>query len=140
MKKRIFFMACFITAGAWAQTEPLTGKSWNESGPAKIEQIAEEEPEFPGGRSAMMKFLSEHLVYPQIAIAENKSGKCYLQFVVEKDGSITNVVVKKGVPDCPECDKEAVRVVKLMPNWSPAKSDGKAVRTYFMLPVVFKLM
>lgn len=146
MKKRIFFVACFMmtSGGVWAQTEqtiPPTHSNSSEikSEHAKIEQIVEEEPEFPGGRAAMMKFLSENLVYPKIAIAENRSGKCYIQFIVEKDGSITNVVVKKGTPDCPECDKEAVRVVKLMPNWIPAKSDGKAVRTYFMLPIIFNL-
>lgn len=98
-----------------------------------------EEASFPGGTAEMMKYLSKNIKYPEIAIQANIQGRVTLRFVVGKDGSIENVTVVKGVPGCPECDKEAVRVVRNMPKWKPAKNDGKVVKSYFNLPVTFKL-
>jgi protein TonB len=65
-------------------------------------------------------------------------GKCYLRFVVGLDGAISNVVILKGVVDCPDCDKEAKRLIENMPNWIPAKIDGKQVKSYFQLPIKFE--
>jgi protein TonB len=79
------------------------------------------------------------MVYPAIAAEKNLQGKCFLQFVVEEDGSITNIKVLRGVPDCPEFDMEAVRIVKSMPKWKPGKIQGRAVRSYYTLPVAFNL-
>ena len=87
----------------------------------------------------MMKYLSKNIQYPEIGIQTGAQGKVTLRFVVGKDGSIENVTVARGVPGCPECDKEAIRVVKSMPKWKPAKNDGKVVKSYFNLPVTFKL-
>ena len=64
-------------------------------------------------------------------------GKCYVSIVVEIDGSISNVKVIRGVPDCPECDKEAIRLMKTMPKWKPGKTGGKVVRSRINLPVKF---
>lgn len=98
-----------------------------------------EEAQFPGGTAEMMKYLGKNIKYPEIAIQANIQGKVTLRFVVGKNGEIENVNVVKGVPGCPECDKEAIRVVKSMPKWKPAKNDGKVVKSYFSLPVTFKL-
>lgn len=98
-----------------------------------------EEASFPGGTAEMMKYLGKNIKYPEVAIQAGIQGKVTLRFVVGKDGSIENVTVARGVPGCPECDKEAIRVVKSMPKWKPAKNDGKVVKSYFNLPVTFKL-
>lgn len=98
-----------------------------------------EEASFPGGPAEMMKYLSRNIKYPEVAIQAGIQGKVNLRFVVGKDGSIENVTLTKGVPGCPECDREAIRVVKSMPKWKPAKNDGKVVKSYFNLPVTFKL-
>lgn len=98
-----------------------------------------EEAAFPGGTAEMMKYLAKNIKYPEVAIQAGIQGKVTLRFVVGKDGAIENVTVARGVPGCPECDKEAIRVVKSMPKWKPAKNDGKVVKSYFNLPVTFKL-
>lgn len=107
--------------------------------PEEIFDTVEEVAEFPGGQPALAKFLMQNIVYPPTAMQKNKQGKCYLKFVVSKSGRISNVTVSKGVPNCPECDAEAVRVVKKMPKWTPGKMNGKAVNTYFILPIAFRL-
>lgn len=110
-----------------------------EKKPEVIETFVEEEAEYPGGISEMMKFLSKNMKYPEMAVQAGIEGKATAQFVVEKDGSIGNVSIKKGVPGCGECDKEAMRVIKAMPKWKPAKNGGKIVRSYYSIPVSFKL-
>ncbi|MES2556343.1 MAG: energy transducer TonB [Bacteroidota bacterium] len=99
----------------------------------------EEPAEFPGGISKLREFIKTSLKYPEEALAMQLEGKCYLQFVVDTLGKIRNVQVKRGVPDCPECDKEAIRMAESMPDWSPGKNNGKPVSSTFNLPVAFKL-
>lgn len=94
---------------------------------------------FPGGISAMMNYLGKNIKYPEIAVRAGIEGKTFIRFVVEKDGSIGNVNIQNGVPNCPECDKEAIRVIKMMPKWTPGKSAGKVVRSYYNMPITFKL-
>lgn len=110
-----------------------------ESTEKVIYDIVDEPADFPGGVSALRKYMSENLRYPQMAVEGNLQGKCFLQFYVMKDGSISNVQIKKGVVNCPECDQEAVCMVKAMPKWKPGKISGKAVNSTFSLPVTFKL-
>ncbi|AEA43250.1 energy transducer TonB [Fluviicola taffensis] len=110
----------------------------NESGEVFYD-IVDEGAEFPGGLGALKKYMSENLTYPQIALEKGISGKCFIQVYILKDGSISNVAVKKGVADCPECDAEAVRMVKGMPKWIPAKINGQVVNSTYNLPVTFKL-
>ena len=100
--------------------------------------IVEDMPEFPGGTAAMFKFLSENVKYPVIAQENGIQGKVQCQFIVEKDGSITNVEVVRSAGDA-SLDKEAIRVIKSMPKWKPGKEKGKAVRVKFSIPVNFKL-
>lgn len=103
----------------------------------KIFKSVEQMPEFPGGEAAMMKYLSTNIKYPKQAVDNNIEGKVFLNFVVNEDGDISNVIVKRGVDAA--LDQEAMRVVKSMPKWSPGKMQGKAVKVYYNLPVVFKL-
>ncbi len=99
--------------------------------------VVEDQPAFPGGNAAMMKFLSDNIKYPVIAQENGIQGRVICNFVVEKDGSITDVQVVRGVD--PSLDREAVRVVQQMPRWKPGKQRGQAVRVRFTLPVVFRL-
>lgn len=105
--------------------------------PEKIFVEVEQPAEFPGGQAAMMKWISEHIRYPEAAKASGISGRVVVKFVVEKDGSITNPTVVKGVDK--DLDKEAIRVIKSMPKWKPGKNNGEPVRSYFNLPVTFRL-
>ena len=95
----------------------------------------EEMPEFPGGMPALIEFLQTNIKYPEDAAKQDVGGRVMVMFVVETDGSITNVRVARKV--FPSLDKEAVRVVKAMPKWKPGKEKGRAVRVNFTLPVVF---
>ena len=94
-------------------------------------------PRFPGGGPAMDAFIQENTKYPESAKADKEQGKVYVSFVVEQDGKITDIQIKKGVSK--SLDAEAARVVGLMPNWEPGKNRGKAVRTRYTLPIVFTL-
>lgn len=100
--------------------------------------VAVEQPaEFPGGMAALMKWLSQNIRYPEAAQQNDIQGKVIVKFVVEKDGSIGSATVLKGVDK--DLDREAIRVVKKMPKWQPGKNNGVTVRSYFNLPVTFKL-
>ncbi|MBO4738970.1 MAG: energy transducer TonB [Bacteroidales bacterium] len=99
--------------------------------------IVEEESSFPGGEEALYKYLRDNLTYPSRAREAGIEGTVRLTFVVEKNGSISNVRVKRSVATA--LDEEAVRVVKAMPKWNPGKQRGKAVRSQFELPIIFKL-
>jgi len=96
--------------------------------------FVDERAQFVGGEKELFKWLNENM--PYCAPEENcMTGTIYVNFVVEKDGSITNVKVVKGIHK--SLDNEAIRIIKLMPNWLPGKQDGKIVRSYFTLPVKF---
>lgn len=100
--------------------------------------IAVEQPaEFPGGMAALMRWLNNNMRYPEAAQQNDIQGRVTVNFVVEKDGSIANVKIAKGVDK--DLDREALRVVKKMPKWQPGKNNGVAVRSYFNLPVTFRL-
>jgi len=100
-------------------------------------RFVEEMPEYIGGSEAMYEFLRANLKYPEVARNNNISGQVFLEFVVERDGSISGVKVIVGV--YPELDQEAMRVVKMMPRWKPGKQMGKAVRCFFNIPVRFTI-
>lgn len=99
--------------------------------------VVEQMPEFPGGQEAMMKYLSESVKYPKEASKDGIQGRVVVQFVVEKDGSISEVEVIKKVNE--HLDAEAIRVVNAMPKWKPGKQKGEPVRVKFTLPVTFRL-
>lgn len=103
----------------------------------KVFDIVEQQPLFPGGPAALNKYLSENTKYPDVAQENGVQGRVTVQFVVEKDGSISDVHVLRGVD--PSLDKEAVRVVKSMPRWTPGKQNGITVRVNYRVPVLFRL-
>lgn len=103
----------------------------------KIFDVVEQMPAFPGGPAALMKFLSENIHYPTVAAENGVQGRVVVGFVVEKDGSITDVNILKGQD--PSLDREALRVVKSMPNWIPGKQNGSSVRVKYQVPVMFRL-
>lgn len=87
----------------------------------------------------LQQYLAENIVYPKRALEVGLQGKCFIQFIVSASGNISNVTIRRGVPDCPECDEEASRVIKGMPKWNPGKNAGVAVNSTFNLPINFKL-
>lgn len=99
--------------------------------------VVENDPEFPGGMEALYKYLAQNIKYPQLARDNNITGRVYVTFVVERDGSITGCRVLRDIGG--GCGQEAIRVVKSMPKWTPGKQRGKAVRVQFNLPVNFNL-
>lgn len=103
----------------------------------KVFDVVEVMPSFPGGQGALMSYLSSHVKYPVVAQENGVQGRVTVSFVVERDGSITDVHVVRSVD--PSLDREAARVVSSMPNWQPGKQNGSAVRVKFNVPVQFKL-
>lgn len=103
----------------------------------RIYEVVEENAQFPGGDEACLKWLAEHLKYPSICQEQGVQGRVFLAFVVNKDGSIVDVEIKRS-PD-PNLSKEAERVVKAMPKWKPARQGNRNVRSRFTLPVMFRL-
>lgn len=101
----------------------------------KVYDVVEEMPSFPGGQAEMMHYLAQNAKYPQDAYEQVKSGRVLVQFIVEKDGSISNVKIMKSI--FPSLDEEAIRLIKGMPRWNPGKQKGKAVRVKYTIPVSF---
>lgn len=99
--------------------------------------VVEVMPQFPGGQIAMLQYIMKNIKYPEQAMKEGIQGRVAVRFIVEKDGSISDV--KPILSVHPLLNKEAVRVVESMPKWTPGKQNGKPVRVRFNLPVMFKL-
>jgi len=110
-----------------------------------VEEVAEEEiftivedmPSFPGGEEALFKYLAQNIKYPQIAKEAGITGRVFVNFVIDKEGNVTDVKVLRGIGG--GCDEEAVRVVKNMPKWSAGKQRGKPVKVSYNLPIKFSL-
>ena len=103
----------------------------------KVFDVVEEMPSFPGGQGALMSYLASNIKYPFVAQENGVQGRVIVSFVVERDGSISDVRVARSVD--PSLDREAQRVVKSMPRWKPGKQNGSAVRVKYTVPVVFRL-
>lgn len=103
----------------------------------KVFTVVEQMPMFPGGDAALMSYLANNIHYPTVAAENGVQGGVVVGFVVERDGSITDVSVLRGVD--PSLDREAMRVVKSMPRWTPGKQNGSAVRVKYQVPVAFRL-
>jgi len=133
MKKIIFLCVIGILFGistrAIAQTSPVI-----EDKPVYgVEQM----PQFPGGDEELMKFIKDNLHYPKVAAEVGIEGRVTIRFVVSRIGEVTDVTVIRGFD--PSCDREAVRVVKMMPKWIPGRQQGRNVPVYYTLPIVYKL-
>ena len=103
----------------------------------KVFDVVEQMPEFPGGQAALLKWIGDNIKYPAIAEENGIQGRVVCTFVVERDGSVTDVQVARSID--PSLDKEAVRVLKKMPKWIPGRQNGSAVRVKYPVPVTFKL-
>lgn len=116
-----------------------------DSGPTEEEDaeanqiftVVEQAPEYPGGDKALMEFIKKNLKYPSFAAENGIQGRVYVSFVVEKDGSVTDIQEMRSPSE--DLTKEAKRVVSIMPKWKPGKQRGKPVRVKYVLPVVFRL-
>jgi protein TonB len=128
----------FFDDNAFDDWVPYERESDEESIPDDIPvRHSEKKALYPGGLQAMYLFLSNNIVYPEMAKELGVQGIVYLDFIIEKDGSVSNVAVVKGIGF--GCDEEAVRVVSLMPKWEPARQNGRPVRLAMVLPVRFTL-
>jgi protein TonB len=114
-----------------SQEKPETKPKSNE----RVFLVVEQTPEFPGGKSAMQKFISDNLVIPQNEASKKLSGQVFVSFIVNTDGSLDDIVLKKGLS--PEYDREAINVVKLMPLWKPGYQSRRRVRVIYLLPIQF---
>lgn len=99
--------------------------------------IVEDMPLFPGGDEARNRFLADSINYPEKAIQKRIQGTVYVSFIIDGEGSVTDVKILRGIGG--GCDEEALRVVRMMPKWIPGKQDGKVVRVLFNMPIYFKL-
>ena len=120
---------CLMTANAQKTVVSQSNKS--------VYDEVEVMPEFPGGMQAMIEYLNTNIKYPKDAIKQEVGGRVMVMFVVETDGSLSNVRVARKV--FPSLDAEAVRVVKSMPKWKPGKEKGRSVRVNFTMPIVFSV-
>ena len=122
-------VCCLMTANAQktvvSQTDP------------KVFDTVEQMPEYPGGMQAMIEFLQTNMKYPEDAAKQKVEGRVMVQFVVETDGSVSDVHVAKQV--FPSLDAEAIRMVQAMPKWTPGKDKGRVVRVKYNLPIVFRM-
>ena len=131
MKKLLFILILGFTTLTTARaqnTDTLCGKVFH---------VVEQMPQFPGGQAAMMKFIADSLRYPSVACENRIEGRVVVQFVVDCEGNILNPLVVRSVD--PLLDREAIRLVKLMPKWIPGKQNGKPVCLIYCVPVIFKL-
>jgi protein TonB len=120
------------------ETPPIVIEEEEEPEPeAPIVDYPDQEAAFPGGVAAMKKFLAENIKYPEVAMELGDQGKVFVEFVVNRDGSIEQVKILRGVSR--EIDQEAKRVVRSMPKWTPAESSGEAVRARCRIPINFIL-
>ena len=104
---------------------------------AEVFLVVENQPQFPGGEDAMKQFLRENINYPQIAKESGIQGTVYVNFIVEPNGSLTNIKVRRGIGG--GCDEESIRVVKMMPRWEPGTQRGKPVRVSYNIPIKYTL-
>ena len=120
-----------------AESAEDTAQIKNVESTEKTFEVVEQMPTFSGGDAALMKYLSENIKYPKAAEKAGEQGRVVVNFIVEKDGAISNVNVVRSVT--PTLDAEAVRVIKAMPKWVPGKQDGQFVRVKYNVPVSFRL-
>ena len=130
--KKLLFLSAFLFAlsfGAFAQEE------------VKVEEevfvVVEEQAEFPGGLDSMYAYIVKNLKYPEAAKEKGIEGRVFVSFIIEKDGSISNVKILRGIGG--GCDEAAVEMIKNMPKWKPGTQRGKPVRVQFNLPIKFEL-
>lgn len=132
MKRFLLLLsAILLTNMAFCQEEKKV------SGDEPVFVVVEEQAEFPGGLDSMYAYIQKNLKYPELAKEKGIEGRVFVQFVIEKDGSISNVKILRGIGG--GCEEAAVEMIKNMPKWKPGKQRGKPVRFQFVLPIKFEL-
>ena len=130
-------MLSFALMGSAAAAQVEVTPAANQNTEEEVFVVVEEEPEFPGGMEALYRYLASNIKYPREAKNEMIQGTVYVSFVIEKDGSVSNIKVLRNIGG--GCGEEAVRVVQAMPKWKPARQRGKRVRAQYTLPIKFNL-
>lgn len=132
-----FFIDVEATVTTVVEHRPVMIQQEEEVAEDVIFTVVEDNPTFPGGETALMRYLSDNMRYPTMAREAGIQGTVFVTFVVERDGSVTDVRILRGIGG--GCDEEAVRVVRNMPKWAPGRQRGQAVRVQFNLPIRFVL-
>lgn len=133
MKSKLLLLTLSLFGYTFTQAQVDDSSTQQEKG--EVFQVVEEMPQFPGGNDALFEYLSNNLEYPEEAVENGIKGVVYVTFIVEHDGSISNVKVLRGIGG--GCDDAAHATVTNMPNWSPGKQRGKPVRVQYNLPIRF---
>lgn len=131
--KKILVIAIALMLGFALPTEATAQKNNRDMVYTSVEQM----PEFPGGQAALMKFISTHLNYPKAAADNNVQGRVYVKFVVTSKGKVDKVQIARSVDK--DLDQEALRVCRMLPNFTPGRQGGQAVNVWYTLPITFKL-
>lgn len=152
MKKIIALSALLVLLGSNLRAQNVINPTNEKDGPTilravgddsttsdneKVYQVVGQQPNFPGGKEELFKYLAYNMIYPADATKNKVEGRVLVTFVIEHDGSISNVNVVNSV--YPSLDKEAIRVVSEMPKWIPGKANGKTVRVKYTIPITFRL-
>ena len=152
MKKIITLSALLVLLGSNLRAQNVINPTNEKDGPTilravgddsttsdneKVYQVVGQQPNFPGGKEELFKYLAYNMIYPADAAKNKVEGRVLVTFVIEHDGSISNVNVVNSV--YPLLDKEAIRVVSEMPKWIPGKANGKTVRVKYTIPITFRL-
>lgn len=152
MKKIITLSALLVLLGSNLRAQNVINPTNEKDGPTilravgddsttsdneKVYQVVGQQPNFPGGKEELFKYLAYNMIYPADAAKNKVEGRVLVTFVIEHDGSISNVNVVNSV--YPSLDKEAIRVVSGMPKWIPGKANGKTVRVKYTIPITFRL-
>lgn len=137
MKKLLLALLCFLPTLLPAQNAPETpAESLSEDCSSEPFLAVEEMPQFPGGEKAMYDWLYAHLNYPESARERGVAGSVWIRLVVSETGKVKNAKVARGID--PECDAEALRTVRSMPDWIPGRQNGQRVPVYYTLRIVFR--
>lgn len=137
MKKILSIVVLILACGALCAQVRIESNSTADSTGDEIFTVVENDPEFPGGMEALYRYLASNIKYPEQAKAENLQGRVFVSFVIEKDGSVSNIKVLRDIGG--GCGEEAIRVVQNMPKWKPGRQRGRRVRTQFQLPIYFNI-
>ena len=152
MKKIITLSALLVLLGSNLRAQNVINPTNEKDGPTilravgddsttsdneKVYQVVGQQPNFPGGKEELFKYLAYNMIYPADAAKNKVEGRVLVTFVIEHNGSISNVNVVNSV--YPSLDKEAIRVVSEMPKWIPGKANGKTVRVKYTIPITFRL-
>lgn len=140
MKNLTLLLFCFIIFDFFSQEVEAIESNYNETQQEdQIYTMVDVNPEYLGGSKEMFTYIAKNMRYPTSAIENEIEGKVFIRFVIDKSGNIVNPEIARGIGGCPECEQEALRIVRAMPKWKPAMVAGEPVKSLFYLPITFHL-